>query len=44
MARVTEIIDICRTVWRREPLVHEGRNYQILLPEAAARAWASRSR
>jgi F420-dependent oxidoreductase-like protein len=33
VTRVTEIIDICRTVWRREPLVHEGRNYQIPLPE-----------
>ena len=33
VGRVTEIIDICRTVWRREPLVHEGRNYQIPLPE-----------
>jgi F420-dependent oxidoreductase-like protein len=33
VGRVTEIIDICRTVWRREPLVHEGRSYQIPLPE-----------
>ncbi|HEY2284165.1 MAG TPA: LLM class F420-dependent oxidoreductase [Streptosporangiaceae bacterium] len=33
VSRVTEIIDICRTVWRREPLVHDGRNYQIPLPE-----------
>jgi F420-dependent oxidoreductase-like protein len=32
VTRVTEIIDICRTIWRREPLVHEGRNYQIPLP------------
>jgi F420-dependent oxidoreductase-like protein len=32
VARVTEIIDICRTIWRREPLVHDGRNYQIPLP------------
>jgi F420-dependent oxidoreductase-like protein len=33
VARVSEIIDICRTVWRREPLVHDGRAYQIPLPE-----------
>jgi F420-dependent oxidoreductase-like protein len=32
VTRVTEIIDICRTIWRREPLVHDGRNYQIPLP------------
>jgi F420-dependent oxidoreductase-like protein len=32
VARVEEIIDICRMVWRREPLNHQGRNYQIPLP------------
>src|ERR1039457_5867318 len=32
VARVEEIIEICRTVWRREPLIHRGHNYQIPLP------------
>jgi F420-dependent oxidoreductase-like protein len=32
VGRVEEIIDICRTVWRREPLNHSGRHYQIPLP------------
>lgn len=32
VARVEEIIEICRTIWRREPLIHRGRNYQIPLP------------
>jgi F420-dependent oxidoreductase-like protein len=33
LARTREIIDICRTVWRRaEPLTHDG-IYQIPLPE-----------
>lgn len=27
-----EIIDICRTVWRREPLRHDGRRFQIPVP------------
>jgi F420-dependent oxidoreductase-like protein len=31
--RVSEIISICRTVWRRQPLAHNGRYYQIPLPE-----------
>ncbi len=34
VGRTREIIDICRQVWaREEPLVHEGRRYQIPLPE-----------
>jgi F420-dependent oxidoreductase-like protein len=33
LSRTEEIIDICRQVWRRERLVHTGRNYQIPLPE-----------
>jgi F420-dependent oxidoreductase-like protein len=33
LARTTEIIDICRSVWRRERLVHSGARYQIPLPE-----------
>lgn len=30
--RVREIIDVCRKVWRREVVTHEGRYYQIPLP------------
>jgi F420-dependent oxidoreductase-like protein len=31
--RTREIIDICRSVWKREePLVHDGRKYQLPLP------------
>jgi F420-dependent oxidoreductase-like protein len=33
LARTREIIDICRKVWRRERLVHDGQFYQIPLPE-----------
>ena len=32
VSRVEELIEICRTVWRREPLNHQGRRYQIPLP------------
>jgi F420-dependent oxidoreductase-like protein len=32
-ARIREIIEICRKVWRREKLVHEGKHYQMPLPE-----------
>ncbi|MEV0597899.1 LLM class F420-dependent oxidoreductase [Streptomyces sp. NPDC050315] len=32
LARTREIVDICRQVWRREKVVHEGRHYQIPLP------------
>jgi F420-dependent oxidoreductase-like protein len=32
--RTREIIDICRKVWKREePVVHDGRKYQLPLPE-----------
>jgi F420-dependent oxidoreductase-like protein len=32
--RTREIIDICRTVWKREePLVHDGKKYQLPLPD-----------
>jgi F420-dependent oxidoreductase-like protein len=31
--RTREIIDICRTVWKREePVVHDGKKYQLPLP------------
>lgn len=33
VSRVEELIDICRTVWRREPLDHQGRRYQVPLPD-----------
>jgi F420-dependent oxidoreductase-like protein len=32
LARTREIVDICRTVWRRERVTHSGRHYQIPLP------------
>src|SRR5712691_10308565 len=32
IGRTRETIEICRAVWRRERLVHDGRNYQIPLP------------
>jgi F420-dependent oxidoreductase-like protein len=32
LGRTRELIEICRQVWRREPVVHQGRNYRIPLP------------
>jgi F420-dependent oxidoreductase-like protein len=32
LGRTREIVEICRSVWRRERLVHQGRHYQIPLP------------
>ncbi|MET8981814.1 LLM class F420-dependent oxidoreductase [Streptomyces sp. NPDC004539] len=32
LARTREIVEICRAVWRRERLVHEGRHYRVPLP------------
>lgn len=32
LARTREVVEICRQVWRRERLVHEGRHYTIPLP------------
>ncbi|MEV7863002.1 LLM class F420-dependent oxidoreductase [Streptomyces hirsutus] len=32
LGKLREIIGICRTVWRREPLRHDGRHYQVPLP------------
>jgi F420-dependent oxidoreductase-like protein len=32
IGRTREIVEICRKVWRREPVVFEGRYYQIPLP------------
>lgn len=33
LGRTREIIDVCRMTWRREPVVHTGRQYRIPLPE-----------
>ena len=33
VARMREIIEICRQVWRRERVSHDGKNYQIPLPQ-----------
>ena len=33
VGRVREIVDVCRQVWRRDRVVHEGESYQIPLPE-----------
>jgi F420-dependent oxidoreductase-like protein len=33
VARMREIIDICRMVWRRERVQHMGKHYQIPLPQ-----------
>ncbi|MFF7647190.1 LLM class F420-dependent oxidoreductase [Streptomyces canus] len=32
LGRTREIVEICRSVWRREKVTYEGRNYQIPLP------------
>jgi F420-dependent oxidoreductase-like protein len=32
LARTREVIEICRAVWRREPVRHDGQYYQIPLP------------
>jgi F420-dependent oxidoreductase-like protein len=32
LGRTREIIDVCRQVWRREKLEHQGTSYQIPLP------------
>lgn len=32
LGRTREVVDICRQVWRRERVQHQGRNYQIPLP------------
>jgi len=35
LGRTREIIEICRQVWKREPLAHEGRRYTLPLPASA---------
>jgi F420-dependent oxidoreductase-like protein len=33
LGRTREIVEICRQVWRREPVIFEGQHYQIPLPK-----------
>jgi F420-dependent oxidoreductase-like protein len=33
LGRTREVIDICRSVWRRDRLVHDGTSYHVPLPE-----------
>jgi len=33
LGRTREVIDICRSVWRRDRLVHDGASYHVPLPE-----------
>jgi F420-dependent oxidoreductase-like protein len=35
LGRTREIIDICRSVWRRDKLEHDGRDYRVPLPEGS---------
>jgi F420-dependent oxidoreductase-like protein len=32
LGHIRETVEICRQVWRREPVIHDGRYYQIPLP------------
>lgn len=32
MGRTREVVEICRQVWRREKVIHDGKHYQIPLP------------
>jgi F420-dependent oxidoreductase-like protein len=32
LGKTREIIEVCRMVWQRQPLTHDGRNYRIPLP------------
>ncbi len=33
LARTREVVEICRQVWQRRPVVHEGKHYQVPLTE-----------
>ncbi len=33
LGRTREIVDICRQVWRRQPVRYSGKHYQVPLPE-----------
>ena len=40
IGRTREIIEICRDVWAREDkLVHDGKHYQLPLPEGVGTGW-----
>ncbi|OKI86168.1 LLM class F420-dependent oxidoreductase [Streptomyces sp. CB02414] len=32
LGRTREVVEICRSVWRRERVIHQGRHYRIPLP------------
>jgi F420-dependent oxidoreductase-like protein len=32
LARMREIVEICRMTWRREPVIHQGAKYHVPLP------------
>lgn len=42
LGRTRELVDICRQVWRREPVRHDGKHYQIPLLRRRAPASVSR--
>ncbi len=31
LARTREVVEICRQVWQRQPVIHEGKHYQVPL-------------
>src|SRR5262249_59587675 len=35
LTRIKEYIDVCRIVWKREPIVYDGQTVQVPLPEGA---------
>ncbi len=43
MPRIRDYINVCRMVWRREPVVYEGAAVQVPLPAGRGRASPSRS-
>ncbi|MGJ3562030.1 LLM class flavin-dependent oxidoreductase [Streptomyces sp. INA 01156] len=43
LGRTRELVEICRKVWRREAVVHEGKHYRIPLPAEQGTGLASRS-
>lgn len=43
IGRTREVIDICRQVWRRETVRHQGKHYTIPLPPDRGPGWVSPS-
>lgn len=41
LGRTREVVEICRQVWRRERIDHQGRHYQLPLPPIREPAWAN---